>query len=208
MVPSRFRNDPALAKEALSMRSWTLLLLPLLLTACPKTAAVATAGAVAAPGAEVLTVSTTPDGLTEQKVDLDRDGKPEITNYFRERTDAPRLLLRKDTDLNRDGRIDVRAEFDDGGQRVKEQLDGDFDGRADWVDHYIAGKRTVSEVDTDFNGTFDLFKYYESGVVRRKERDSDGDGRIDAWEYLNEAGAVVKTGKDVDGDGKMDVREQ
>jgi hypothetical protein len=158
--------------------------------------------------AEQLTTTTTADGLTEVKVDFDRDGKPEITNYFRERTDAPRLLVRKDTDLNHDGRIDVRSEFDDGGQRVKEQLDQDFDGRADWVDHYIGGKRTYAEVDTDFNGTFDLFKYYESGVVRRKERDSDADGRIDAWEYLDETGTVVKTGKDVDGDGTMDTRGQ
>ncbi|MDP2306642.1 MAG: hypothetical protein Q8P18_11525 [Pseudomonadota bacterium] len=186
------------------------LLLSTLLTGCPKPAGgtfMAGDTPETAP-AEQLTTTTTADGLTEVKVDLDRDGKPEITNYFRERTDAPRLLLRKDTDLNHDGRIDVRSEFDDGGQRVKEQLDGDFDGRADWVDHYIGGKRTFSEVDTDFNGTFDLFKYYESGVVRRKERDSDADGRIDSWEYLDETGTVVKVGKDVDGDGTMDTRNQ
>jgi hypothetical protein len=111
-------------------------------------------------------------------------------------------------DLNLDGKVDVRTTFDDAGQRVKEEMDGDFDGRTDWVDHYISGKRTVSEVDTDFNGTFDLFKYYENSKVRRKERDTNADGRVDAWEYLDENGTVVKTGKDVDGDGKMDVREQ
>lgn len=188
------------------------LLFPLLVTGCPKPVA---GGAAAQNGtatpvvlAEQLTTSVTLDGLTQVQVDLNRDGKVEITNFFRERTDAPRLLVRKETDLNNDGRVDVRAEFDDGGERVKEQLDQDFDGRADWVDHYIGGKRTFSEVDTDFNGTFDLFKYYESGVARRKERDTDGDNRIDAWEYLDETGTVVKTGKDVDGDGKMDTREQ
>ncbi len=195
------------------MRSWSFLLLPSLLAGCPKAAPVdgaATTGASSAaaiPQAEQLTTSVTSDGLTEVKVDLNRDGKAEITNYFRERTEG-RLLLRKDTDLDHDGRIDVRTEFDDGGQRVKETYDGDFDGRADCVDHFIAGKRTYSEVDTDFNGTFDLFKYYESGVTRRKERDSDGDGRVDMWEYLDAQGVVVKTGKDIDGDGTMDTREQ
>lgn len=191
------------------MRTRSMLLPALLLVGCPKPGDTTTSGTAAAdaPTAEQLTTAMTADGLLEEKVDLNRDGKPEITNYYRERTDG-RLLLRKDVDLDRDGRVDVRTEFDDAGQRTKETYDGDFDGRADAVDHFIAGKRTYSEVDTDYNGTFDLFKYYEAGVTRRKERDSDGDGRIDAWEYLDAQGVVVKTGKDIDGDGKMDTREQ
>lgn len=194
------------------MRTWSLLVLPCLLAACATTGAVggpagASASGIPAASAEQLTTSMTADGLTEQKVDLNRDGKPEITNYYRERTEG-KLLLRKDTDLDQDGRIDVRTEFDDAGQRVKEQYDGDFDGRADCVDHFIAGKRTYSEIDTDFNGTFDLFKYYEAGVARRKERDTNGDGRVDMWEYLDEQGTVVKFGRDVDNDGKMDQRDQ
>ncbi len=205
------------------MRSLTPALLLALsvapLAGCPKNGAAAASGAPAtgaatdgaptvAGEASTLTKSSTADGLTQVQVDLNRDGRPEITNFFRERSDAPRLLLLKDTDLNLDGKVDVRTTFDDAGQRVKEEMDGDFDGRTDWVDHYISGKRTVSEVDTDFNGTFDLFKYYENSKVRRKERDTNADGRVDAWEYLDENGTVVKTGKDVDGDGKMDVREQ
>lgn len=146
-------------------------------------------------------------GLQKVTVDLDGDGKAEVTNFVRPRTDGPDLVLRKDVDLNRDGRIDVRTTFDDGGLRVDETMDQDFDGRADWIDHYIAGRRSYAEVDTDFDGVFDLFKYYEGGVVRRKERDTNHDGRIDAWEYLDEKGSVVKTGRDTDGDGKMDVRE-
>ena len=34
---------------------------------------------------------TLPDGLILQEVDLNTDGQPEIYNYYRERTDAPRL---------------------------------------------------------------------------------------------------------------------
>lgn len=182
------------------------------LVGCPKAAdQTTTAGSDAATipsgTAGVMTERATADGLTEVSVDLDGDKKAEIINYYR-MSDGNKLLLRKDVDLNRDGRIDVRSSFDEAGLRIQEEMDGDFDGRADWVDKYIAGKRSMSEVDTDFNGTFDLFKYYESGRVRRKERDSDSNGKIDFWEYLDEAGAVTKTGRDNDGDGIMDERSQ
>jgi hypothetical protein len=175
-----------------------------LLTGCPKTGSADAASAAVTPGASQLTTSTTADGLVEVKVDLDHDGKPEITNYFKERADGPRLLVRKETDLNRDGKVDVRTQYDESGRRKLEEMDGDFDGRSDWADHYIDGKRTYSEVDTNFDGTYDLYKYYEGGKVRRKERDTNGDGKIDVWEYLDEAGKVIKTGRDTNGDGKMD----
>lgn len=191
----------------------TMLLLAGVLAGCPKTGATPDGATPVTPTsapskAAELSSTPTADGLTEVKVDLNGDGKVDVVNYFRDRADAPRLLMRKETDLNRDGKIDVRTTFDDGGLRVQEDMDGDFDGRADWVDHYISGKRTYSEADTNFDGTFDTFRYYEAGKCRRKERDTNGDGRIDLWEYLDEGGVVVKTGKDLDGDGKMDVRDQ
>lgn len=190
----------------------SLWLLAGVLVGCPKSGSVSNPTPVESTSSpsKAATLSSTPtaDGLTEVKVDLNADGKADVVNYFRDRTDAPRLLMRKETDLNRDGKIDVRTSFDDAGLRVQEDMDGDFDGRADWVDHYISGKRTYSEADTNFDGTFDTFRYYEAGKCRRKERDTNGDGRIDLWEYLDEGGVVVKTGKDLDGDGKMDVRDQ
>ena len=159
------------------------------------------------PTAGVLTTRLNADGMTQQEVDIDGDGRADIINYFRDSAGA-RLLLKKDVDLNRDGRIDVRTSFDEAGLRVAEEMDGDFDGRADVVDHYISGKRSMTEKDTDFNGSFDLFSYYENGIVRRKERDSNADAKIDFWEYLDDQGAVIKTGRDQDGDGVMDQRSQ
>ncbi len=155
----------------------------------------------------VLSERPADDGLTEQQIDLDGDGKADVWNFWQERADGPRALVRKESDLNRDGKIDVRTWFDSTGRIEKEEMDGDFDGRVDWVDHYQGGKRVLTEVDTDYSGEVDLFKIYESGVVRRKERDTNGDGRVDFWEYLDEQGNVVKVGRDVDGDGVMDVRE-
>jgi len=157
--------------------------------------------------AGVLNEEQTADGLTQQKIDLNSDGQPDIFNYYKERKDAPRLLVRKEMDLNWDGLVDVRTWFDASGAIEKEEMDGDFDSRVDWVDHYKGGRRVTSEIDTDNDGKFDLFKTYEQGLVRRKERDTNGDDRIDYWEYLDDAGNVVKTGRDVDGDGVMDVRE-
>jgi hypothetical protein len=182
--------------------------LALLLAGCPKeggTSSPTDAGTIPQGTAAMLTERVTADGLTQVEVDLDGDKKPEIVNYYR-MSEGSKLLLRKDVDLNRDGRMDVRTTFDEAGLRVQEEMDGDFDGRVDWVDEYIQGKRSMTKVDTDYNGSFDLFKYYENGRVRRKERDTDGNGKIDFWEYLDEQGAVVKTGRDKDGDGVMDER--
>lgn len=158
--------------------------------------------------ASVLSVTPTAEGLVVQEIDVNGDGSADVFNYMREREDAPPLMVRKETDLNWDGRIDVRAWFDESGILIKEEMDGDFDGRVDWTDHYQGSRRVFSEVDTDFDGVFDLFKYYENGDVRRKERDSDKDGRVDLWEYLDDQGNVIKTGRDIDGDGVMDVRSE
>lgn len=157
--------------------------------------------------AGTLSETTTSDVLLEQQIDLNGDGAADVFNYYQERSEGARLLVRKEVDLNWDSRVDVRSWFDLSGQLEKEEMDGDFDGRVDWVDHYQGGKRVLSKVDTDYDGIFDLYKIFEGGKVRRKERDTNGDGNIDFWEYLDEGGRVVKTGQDIDGDGVMDIRQ-
>lgn len=153
------------------------------------------------------------DGLVGQDIDLDADGAVDIKNYYRERSDAPRLLVRKELDLNRDGKVDVVSFFDPDGNLEREEMDSDYDGRFDWVDHYQRGWRVMSEYDTDSDGRANVFKYYirtAEGVMRldRKERDEDGDGKIDVWERFAANGDVVRTGRDTDGDGKVDIREE
>ena len=157
--------------------------------------------------AKLLSERPTSAGLVEQLVDVNGDGERDVLNFCRERSETTRLLVRKEVDLNWDGKIDVRTWFDDDGNIEKEEMDGDFDGRPDWVDHYNGGQRVMSEIDTDYNGTPDLFKYYEKGVVRKKERATNNDGRPDFWEYLDEKGNVLRTAADTDGDGEMDVRQ-
>lgn len=147
------------------------------------------------------------DGLILAEVDIDNNGAADVFNYYRERETAPRLLVKKEIDLNRDTRIDVTSFYDDSGVLTREEMDGDFDGRVDWIDHYQNGRRVLSEVDTEFDGSFDLFKYFEKGEIARKERDTNSDGKVDYWEYF-EGGQVQKVGRDIDGDGQMDIREE
>lgn len=153
------------------------------------------------------------EGLIRQSIDLDRNGSPDIVNFYRERVDGPRQLVRKELDLNRDGKIDVISNFDESGNLDREQMDSDHDGHLDWTDHYQGGIRVLSEYDTDFDGKPNVFKYYtvnadKVAVLQRKERDSDGDGLIDVWERYDDQGVPIRTGRDLDGDGKMDVREE
>lgn len=181
----------------------------LALTACAKHVSTAAGDERPSP----VTERRTQDGLLQQDVDLDGDGAVEIQNFYRERADAPRLLVRKELDLNRDEKIDVVSYFDGDGVLEREEMDSDYDGRFDWTDHYQKGVRVMSEYDTDYDGRPNVFKYYirggDGGVhLDRKERDEDGDGKIDVWERFAPTGEVVRTGRDTDGDGKVDVREE
>ncbi len=180
------------------------------MVACGGKRSNSTSGAYASKVSEAMNDTT---GLMEQSVDLDADGTVEIKNFFRERAEAPRLLVRKELDMNRDGRFDVISFFDDDGELTREEMDSDYDGAFDWTDHYQDGVRVMSEYDTDADGAPNVFKYYvrnDDGVVvlDRKERDEDGDGKIDVWERFNDSGEVIRTGRDTDGDGRMDVREE
>ncbi len=204
-------------RKTLPLSLWVL---PLL-SGCPKNTETTTAQKTSTLSAVVE--ESTKDGGVVVQVDLNADGKADIYNYYRLLEDEGRVLLRKELDLNQDGRIDVWSYFTETGVQEREEMDSDFDGDVDWVDHYQSGKRVMSEIDTRNQGQFDLFKYYESktgedlpggaqgapkGIIRRKERDTNGDSQIDHWEYFDDKGNVIKVGWDIDGDGQMDVREE
>ncbi len=130
------------------------------------------------------------DGLLLVEIDLDVDGRPEVFNYYEE-SSSGRVLVRKEVDLNKDGRVDVRSYYDQDGRLTREEMDGDFDGQIDWVDHYVNGERGRSEVDTDYDGVFDLFKFFGDGRLLRKERDGNADGRIDHVERFDVDGNLI-----------------
>jgi hypothetical protein len=117
--------------------------------------------------------------------DINGDGKGDIF-HVSERGETGAVMIRREVDLNWDGMIDVRTWLDPDGQLIREEMDGDYDGWIDWVDHYSQGQRTRSEIDTDFDHSLDLILYFEDGTkVIRRMRDSDGDQQMDRNETAN-----------------------
>ncbi len=112
-------------------------------------------------------------------------------------------ITRKELDLNGDGRIDVSRQYDEREQVQREAIDLDFDGKVDQVNHYEKGIIVSKERDLTSSGKPSLFAYYERGKLVRKERDTNQDGKIDYWEYW-EGDQVDRIGEDLDGDGAVD----
>lgn len=154
-----------------------------------------------------------PDGVILVEVDLNNDGNPEIWNYYRERENADRLLIRKEADLNRDGHPDSRSEYNDEGMLIREDMDQDFDQEWDHWDFYQdtnadgVPERVSSQRDTNNDQKPDVFTFYRDGKPTRKERDTNGDGEMDSWEKFDSEGNVVKSGRDSDYDGSIDERD-
>ena len=119
--------------------------------------------------------------------------------------DAGGAIRRIDYDIDRDGRIDMRAYLVQG-RTVRIEADGNGDGVVDRWEYYKADGElerlgTSSEADgvedtwvvqagdemrvdisTRRDGIADRHEVHEKGVAIRAEQDSNGDGRIDLWQ--------------------------
>ena len=147
-------------------------------------------------------------GEQVQAYDLRRSGKPDVWVYTVTSQDATgrpvERRVRKEADLNGDGKVDVVYYFDADGQVIKETLDLDFDGKVDDTVYFEKGKKVRSEKDLDGDGRIDTWNYYDANEkLVRKERDVKGTGKVDYWEYW-ENGAIDRIGEDLDGDGQVD----
>jgi hypothetical protein len=135
--------------------------------------------------------------------DLARTGKPDLWRYSIVVEEGKERVIRKERDLNGDGRVDMWEAFDKDGNLVKQAFDLDFDGKPDLVITYEKGQLVRKEFAPGFDGLVRTIEYYESGKLVRKERDTKGDGKIDTWEYY-ENGELDRIGVDLDGDGQVD----
>ena len=150
----------------------------------------------------------TADTEQVQAYDLHRSGKPDVWVYSVTGQDASgkpiQRRVRKEADLNGDGKVDIVYYFDAEGQVTKETLDLDFDGKVDDTLFFEKGKKVRSEKDLDGDGRVDTWSFYDANEkLVRKERDVKGTGKVDYWEYW-EAGAIDRIGEDLDGDGQVD----
>lgn len=159
-----------------------------------------------------------------QEIDFNNDAHPDVYKFYAKGTapkdpnanagsggDANGQLLRKETDLNRDGRIDLWNWYGRDGVIERQQYDLDFDNRIDVVVFYEKGVVVRKELYHGFADRPDTFKYYEKGKLQRVERDrflntgAEGqDGRVDTWEYW-EGDQIDRIGEDKNGDGNVDL---
>jgi hypothetical protein len=186
----------------------TLLLLPALVACAKHNAPVGGASAVAdGPVNSVVMTSSTGECAVEERVDLTRDGRPDVINCFQLQGDK-RALSRRQSDLNNDGRWDFVTLFDgDAGgnlRRKRDEMDTDFDGRVDWIDNFIDGRLKDTEIDTNFDGIRDLYREYDpSGGLVRRTLDTDANGLPDLFEDYKD-GRMDRTCRDITSDGKPD----
>src|SRR5581483_9049863 len=139
--------------------------------------------------------------------DLNGDKKPDVWTYTVEAKGPDgktyEKLVRKELDINWDGKVDIARTYDDHEQIEREALDLDFDGKVDQVNYYEKGVIVRKERDLSSSGRPSLWLFYEKGKLVRKERDTNGDGKVDYWEYW-EGDQVDRVGEDLDGDGNVD----
>jgi hypothetical protein len=159
--------------------------------------------AAVASGAERLPDDTfKPDGLERRDLDLNKDGRPDAYQFAVVEGDNTRVV-RKEADVNFDGKIDVVRNLDNKGELVEERIDTDFDGKIDIVIAFQQGLIVKKTYDTNFDNKIDLWRTFEKGVIVKEEADLNYDGAVDFWEYY-EGGVLDRIGIDRNGDGNVD----
>ena len=189
-----------------SMSQWILGLALVGICGCVSGKGTQKAGEEAPPAPEPIRPERTSSEKVTEK-DTNTDEKTDVWVYSVEEPGADgqsrQRMIRKELDINWDGRVDITTYYDAREEREREAMDLDFDGKVDSVYFYEKGLNVRRERDLNADGKTDVWAYYEKGKLARKERDSNGDGRVDYWEYW-ENGQVDRIGEDLDGDGNVD----
>jgi len=164
-------------------------------------------------GPQPIVPGTKKGGLTVEKGDVSGDGKPDVWNYYKDLADPAdpgatiRVLVKKEADLDFDGRKDITRIFDDGGVLLEEEADLDFDGNRDQVNIYTKGILVEKRLYRSGKDRVFIWKFYQEGKMVRLNRDDNGDGRADYCELWYAGEKLSKKGWDKDGDGECDYWE-
>ncbi len=190
------------------MRRVLILTAGLLATSCAHRSQATPSAAPTAPPDSAAAVSAIPEfaprpGEKVAAYDVGGHGKPDLWKYSVVVAEGQEKVVRKERDLNGDGKVDVWETYDDEGNVAKQAYDLDFDGKPDLVITSEKGQLVKKEYAPGFDGMARTTAFYENGKLVRKERDTRGAGKVDTWEYW-EGGELDRVGVDLDGDGQVD----
>jgi len=133
-----------------------------------------------------------------EKLDANGDGRADVTSVK-----SGNAVACQAYDLNFDGKIDSWVYFDAGGKIRRRETDYDRDGRVDEIAIFASGVIIQKHRATTLNNRLDTWDFFNAGKLARSERDSDGDARVDQWwEYPKPECPLIHS--DVDGDGRPD----
>jgi hypothetical protein len=155
--------------------------------------------------------SVTEDGLKVERSDMNGDKNPDVWVYFREEADAKqgkdavkRSFVKKESDLNFDGKKDALVEYDKTGVVVREVFDFDFDGVVDQENILTAGRIAEKHLFAPQTGRAFIWKYYSEGQMILLKRDDTGDGVADRCEEWFKGEKIARVGRDINRDGDCD----
>lgn len=141
------------------------------------------------------------DGSGAEKMNLGGDARPDVIIVKSGGREVCRAL-----DMNFDGVWDTWVYRDATGAVVRRESDYDRDGRVDEISIYRGGVLAEKQRATTLVGRLDTWHFYNGGMLARTERDSDGDTMIDQWwEYPKpDKPDCPLIHSDIDGDGHPD----
>ena len=159
--------------------------------------------------------------LRRQIYDMNGDVKVDLWKFYmlkpmaKDETKMEYILVRKELDLNFDGRIDRIMYYNLKESLIREEIDTNFDGSIDRVHYYDDSMIIKTEFyqlncnhfDIDAVGdpsNPDLVRHYRKGILTREETDAQCDGVSENITIFNAEGNISQIGDDNNGDGIVD----
>lgn len=146
------------------------------------------------------------EAYLEESLDTSGDNVADVRKIYRvegEGSEAQKIIVCRELDLDHDGRKDIFRFFNDEGRPQRELIDADFDGTIDSISFFEAGRLIKQEADRNEDGQADETRHFVHGKLMRVDRDDNHDGQIDVWEHWDQ-GDLVRIGYDVNRDKVAD----